>query len=77
MQNNLWEIDLFNINGILLFMRCVLRTLMQTPIMGNSQRDEDTNNYDANSAINYTIICMRRIFLLIEKLENRELHRFF
>jgi len=38
-------------------MRCVLRTLMQTPIMGNS-RDQDTNNYDANSAINYTIICM-------------------
>lgn len=39
-------------NGTLLFMRCVLRTLMQIPIMDNSQRDEDTNNYDANSAIN-------------------------
>lgn len=52
MQNNLWEIGLFNMNWTLLFMRCVLRTLMQTPIMGNSQRDEDTNNYDANSTIN-------------------------
>lgn len=49
MQSNLWEIDLFNMNGTLLFMRCVLRILMQTPIVGNSQRDEDTNNYDAKS----------------------------
>jgi len=44
---------------------------MQTPIMGNSQRDEDTNNYDANSAINYTIMCMTNIFVNREIREQR------